>query len=127
MHAQDEVAPQEEQTIESIVTRQMAQAERFFSETLDSQPLSIVSLAFWEVLLVKGHRCVWTRRDCSDAPVQRRAPLANVTHWAMDASFVVVGPHLQAHLYPETKSHENDSVSVAIPFAVPWTSPEPGV
>lgn len=72
------MAPQEEQTIESIVTRQMAEAERFFSETLDSQPLSIVSLAFWEVLLVKGHRCVWAVQDCCNAPVELHTPRASL-------------------------------------------------
>lgn len=54
---QENMQPADQQQVESIIAHQVAEAERLFHTMLDQQAFAIVSLAFWEVLLVKPHRC----------------------------------------------------------------------
>lgn len=53
---QDDMPAAQVQAIETFTAQQMLEAEGVMTETLDSQPLSVVLQAFWDVLLVKGHR-----------------------------------------------------------------------
>jgi hypothetical protein len=55
---QVEMAPQEVQAVETWIAANMHEAEEAMSNAISEQPLSVVTQAFWEVLLVKGHRYV---------------------------------------------------------------------
>ena len=52
------MAPQEVQAVETWIAANMHEAEEAMSNAISEQPLSVVTQAFWEVLLVKGHRYV---------------------------------------------------------------------
>jgi hypothetical protein len=46
----------EVQALESLTAQQMLDTCRVITEELDSQPLAVVVQAFWDILLVKGHK-----------------------------------------------------------------------
>jgi hypothetical protein len=46
----------EAQALESITAQQMLETCRAMTEQVDSQPLAVIVQAFWDILLVKGHK-----------------------------------------------------------------------
>jgi hypothetical protein len=55
------MAPQDVQAIESWMAGRVHEAEDAVAAAIAAQPLAVVTQAFWEVLLVKGHRCARAR------------------------------------------------------------------